>query len=100
MPTRAEDIGGVMGGANSEITTATKRVVFEAAYFAPAQIRATSKALGIKTEASTRFERGMDRTAPPRAMARALELLEKIGAGTADRRDHRQLPSPASTDGC
>ncbi len=77
----AEDIGGVMGGANSEIATATKRVVFEAAYFAPAQIRATSKALGIKTEASTRFERGMDRTAPPRAMARALELLEKIGAG-------------------
>ncbi len=77
----AEDIGGVMGGANSEITTATKRVVFEAAYFAPAQIRATSKALGLKTEASTRFERGMDRTAPPRAMARALELLEKIGAG-------------------
>lgn len=77
----AEDIGGVMGGANSEITAATRRVVFEAAYFAPAQIRATSKALGIKTEASTRFERGMDRTAPPRAMARALELLEKIGAG-------------------
>ena len=77
----AEDIGGVMGGANSEITTATRRVVFEAAYFAPAQIRATSKALGLKTEASTRFERGMDRTAPPRAMARALELLEKIGAG-------------------
>jgi phenylalanyl-tRNA synthetase beta chain len=79
--TNAEDIGGVMGGANSEITTATRRVVFEAAYFSPAQIRQTSKALGIKTEASTRFERGMDRTAPPRAMMRALELLEKIGAG-------------------
>jgi phenylalanyl-tRNA synthetase beta chain len=77
----AEDIGGVMGGASSEITTATRRVAFEAAWFAPAQIRATSKALGLKTEASTRFERGMDRTAPPRAMARALELLEKIGAG-------------------
>ena len=77
----AEDIGGVMGGANSEIATATRRVVFEAAYFAPAQIRQTSKALGLKTEASTRFERGMDRTAPPRAMMRALELLEQIGAG-------------------
>lgn len=77
----AEDIGGVMGGANSEITNATTRVVFEAAYFSPAQIRATSKALGIKSEASTRFERGMDCTAPPRAMARALELLEQIGAG-------------------
>ncbi len=78
----AEDIGGVMGGANSEISAQTTRVVFEAAYFAPAQIRKTSKALGLKTEASTRFERGMDRTAPPRAMARALELLVKIGAGT------------------
>ena len=85
----AEDIGGVMGGANSEITASTTRVVFEAAYFAPAQIRATSKALGIKTEASTRFERGMDRTAPPRAMARALELLERIGAG---------IPTGAITD--
>ncbi|HJU44011.1 MAG TPA: phenylalanine--tRNA ligase subunit beta [Vicinamibacterales bacterium] len=77
----AEDIGGVMGGANSEIAPSTKRVVFEAAYFAPGHIRTTSKALGLKTEASTRFERGMDRTAPPRAMMRALELLEKIGAG-------------------
>jgi phenylalanyl-tRNA synthetase beta chain len=78
----AEDIGGVMGGANSEITAATTRVVFEAAYFAASQIRQTSKALGLKSEASTRFERGMDRTAPPRAMMRALELLEQIGAGT------------------
>ena len=77
----AEDIGGVMGGANSEISGHTTRVVFEAAYFAPGQIRQTSKGLGIKTEASTRFERGMDRTAPPRAIRRALELVEKIGAG-------------------
>src|SRR5687767_8717384 len=79
----AEDIGGVMGGANSEITNRTTRVVFEAAYFAPGQIRTTSKALGLKTEASTRFERGMDRTAPPRAIARALELVERIGTGRA-----------------
>ena len=77
----AEDIGGVMGGAQSEISAQTRRVVFEAAYFTPSQIRKTSKALGIKTEASTRFERGMDRTAPPRAIRRALELVEKIGAG-------------------
>ena len=90
----AEDIGGVMGGANSEITAATTRVVFEAAYFAPAQIRSTSKALGLKTEASTRFERGMDRTAPPRAMARALELLEKIGAGIPTRAITDNYPRP------
>jgi phenylalanyl-tRNA synthetase beta chain len=77
----AEDIGGVMGGAQSEISPATERVVFEAAYFFPNHIRKTSKALGLKTEASTRFERGMDRTAPPRAMRRALELVQQIGAG-------------------
>ena len=78
----AEDIGGVMGGASSEITNATSRIVFEAAYFAPSHIRSTSRQLGLKTEASMRFERGADRTAPPRAMARALQLLEQIGAGT------------------
>ena len=80
---KAEDIGGVMGGASSEITQKTTRVVFEAAYFAPGQIRTTSKALGLKTEASTRFERGMDRTAPPRAITRALELVQVTGAGKA-----------------
>src|SRR5688572_13254076 len=79
----AEDIGGVMGGANPEITNRTTRVVFEAAYFPPGQIRTTSKALGLKTEASTGFDRGMERTAPPRAIARALELVEKIGTGRA-----------------
>ena len=77
----AEDIAGVMGGASSEITDRTKRIVFEAAYFIPAQIRSTSRKLGLKTEASSRFERGADRTAPPRAMKRALELLERIHAG-------------------
>jgi phenylalanyl-tRNA synthetase beta chain len=79
----AEDIGGVMGGASSEITSATKTIAFEAAYFTPSQIRSTSKKLGLKTEASSRFERGADITAPPRAMARACELLEQIGAGTS-----------------
>ncbi len=79
---RAEAIGGVMGGADSEVTSTTTQIVFEAAWFKPSSVRATSKALGLKTEASMRFERGMDITAPPRAMARAGELLETIGAGT------------------
>jgi phenylalanyl-tRNA synthetase beta chain len=78
---RAEAIGGVMGGADSEVTNTTKRIVFEAAWFKPSSVRATSKQLGLKTEASMRFERGMDITAPPRGMARACELLEQIGAG-------------------
>ncbi len=80
---RAQAIGGVMGGADSEVTAATTRIVFEAAYFNPSSVRATSKALGLKTDASTRFERGMDLTAPARAMARACALLEQIGAGKA-----------------
>jgi phenylalanyl-tRNA synthetase beta chain len=67
----AEDIGGVMGGAASEISAATTRVVFEAAYFAPSQIRSTSKKLGLKTEASSRFERGADRTAAQDNAARS-----------------------------
>ena len=95
----AEDIGGVMGGAASEITGATRRLVFEAAYFAPSHIRSTSRQLGLKTEASSRFERGADRTAPPRAMARALQLLEQIGAGkpTGDVTDNYPRPHQPKT---
>jgi phenylalanyl-tRNA synthetase beta chain len=95
----AEDIGGVMGGASSEIGSATTRVAFEAAYFSPSQIRSTSKKLSIKTEASSRFERGADRTAPPRAMARALQLLEQIGAGrfTGDATDSYPTPNQPQT---
>ncbi|MEO8678216.1 MAG: phenylalanine--tRNA ligase subunit beta, partial [Vicinamibacterales bacterium] len=71
------------GGADSEVSATTRRIVFEAAWFSPASVRATSKTLGLKTEASTRFERGGDLRAPARAMARACELLEAIGAGKA-----------------
>ncbi|MFA5907896.1 MAG: phenylalanine--tRNA ligase subunit beta [Vicinamibacterales bacterium] len=80
---RAQAIGGVMGGADSEVSDATTQIVFEAAWFLPASVRTTSKKLGLRTEASMRFERGMDVTAPARAMARACALLETIGAGKA-----------------
>jgi len=83
---RAQAIGGVMGGADSEVSAGTRRIVFEAAWFRPSSVRATSKKLGLKTEASTRFERGMDLTAPARATARACALLEQITAGTCDGR--------------
>ena len=85
---RAQAIGGVMGGADSEVSTGTTRIVFEAAWFQPASVRATSKKLGLKTEASTRFERG-DGSRPrrPRDRARACELLEQINAGSC--RPHR-----------
>jgi phenylalanyl-tRNA synthetase beta chain len=80
---RAQAIGGVMGGADSEVTGSTERVVFEAAWFDPRSVRATSKRLGLRTEASYRFERGADLSATARAMARALQLLEQIAAGTS-----------------
>ena len=91
---RAEAIGGVMGGADSEVTSLTKQIVFEAAWFQPSSIRATSKKLGLKTEASMRFERGMDITAPGRAMARALQLLEQIGAGKPTGNATDNYPAP------
>jgi phenylalanyl-tRNA synthetase beta chain len=91
---RGEAIGGVMGGADSEVTSGTKQIVFEAAWFKPSSIRATSKKLGLKTEASMRFERGMDITAPGRAMARALQLLEQIGAGTPTGNVTDNYPAP------
>ena len=80
---RAQAIGGVMGGADSEVSSATRRIVFESAYFAPRSVRATSRQLGLKTEASMRFERGADATVQSFAALRACELLAEIGAGAA-----------------
>jgi phenylalanyl-tRNA synthetase beta chain len=79
--TRAQAIGGVMGGAESEVSSSTTRIVLEAAWFKPTSVRATSKRLGLRTEASYRFERGADLTATADAMARALELIQAIDAG-------------------
>jgi phenylalanyl-tRNA synthetase beta chain len=76
-------IAGVMGGAESEVTGETQTIVLESAYFAPASVRRTSKALGLKTEASIRFERGTDPRLPVTAMERACALLELTRAGTA-----------------
>jgi phenylalanyl-tRNA synthetase beta chain len=80
---RAVAIAGVMGGAASEVSAATGQIALESAWFLPASVRATSRRLGLKTEASMRFERGADQGAPARALARALALIEQIGAGRA-----------------
>jgi phenylalanyl-tRNA synthetase beta chain len=80
---RAIAIGGVMGGLETEIGPSTKRMLLESAYFLPTSVRRTSKRLGLKTEASIRFERGADLGAPDLALGRAAQLLEKIGAGNA-----------------
>jgi phenylalanyl-tRNA synthetase beta chain len=80
---RAIAVAGVMGGGDSEVTNDTKTIVFESAHFDALSVRRTSKALGLKTEASMRFERGTDPRLPVTAMERACALLEMIGAGTA-----------------
>lgn len=80
---RAVAIAGVMGGGDSEVSAETQTIVFESAYFTPQQVRRTSKRLGLKTEASTRFERGTDPRLPVTAMERACALLELVRAGTA-----------------
>ncbi|HEX9367184.1 MAG TPA: phenylalanine--tRNA ligase subunit beta, partial [Vicinamibacterales bacterium] len=96
---RAQAIGGVMGGASSEIGSATKLMVLESAYFKPASVRRTSKRLGLKTEASTRFERGADVQAAPAAIARAAALLQQIGAAQplGPTIDRYPAPRPALT---
>lgn len=76
-------IAGVMGGADSEVGAGTKQIVFESAYFNPLSVRRTSRKLGLKTEASMRFERGIDRQLAERSLLRACALLEQIGAGQA-----------------
>ena len=78
---RAQAVAGVMGGAASEVSAKTRTVVFESAYFKPASVRRTSRRLGLKTEASVRFERGADIGAQALAIQRAVALMEHIGAG-------------------
>ena len=78
---RAAAIGGVMGGADSEVNASTRLIALESATFHPPSIRLTSKKLGLKTEASIRFERGADIGAPPLGIARAAVLFDRIGAG-------------------
>jgi phenylalanyl-tRNA synthetase beta chain len=96
---RAQAVAGVMGGAASEVSAATKMVAFESAYFKPASVRRTSKRLGLKTEASSRFERGADIGAQVAALQRALALMEQIDAGRpvdaiVDRYPHPREPKP------
>lgn len=74
-------VAGVMGGAESEITDSTKTVVFESANFHGATVRITAKKLGMRTEASGRFEKGLDPQNTMPAVLRACELIELLGAG-------------------
>ncbi|MCM3881996.1 MAG: phenylalanine--tRNA ligase subunit beta [Vicinamibacterales bacterium] len=92
---KTQAVAGVMGGGHSEVSAATKTVVLESACFNPKSVRLTSKRLGLKTEASARFERGADIGAPVNGLERAAALLEEIGAGRVRAGCIDRYPSPA-----
>ena len=79
--TRAVGLAGIMGGLNSEIVADTVDVVFESANFDGTTIRKTALALGMRTEASAKFEKGLDILNTLPAVNRACELVELLGAG-------------------
>jgi phenylalanyl-tRNA synthetase beta chain len=74
-------LAGVMGGMNSEIRNETKEVIFEAAKFARDNIRKTARAIGKRSDASARFEKGVDEYSTVFGMKRALHLIEELGCG-------------------
>jgi len=80
---QAVGIAGIMGGEATEISGETRRVVLETAHFAPMAIARTSKRLGLRSEASARFERGTDPEGIPRAVARFCQLVAGGGPGLA-----------------
>jgi len=79
---RAVGIGGVMGGEETGVTDSTKNILLEAAYFLPASIRRTARELNLPSDASYRFERGVDPEMVLRASQRATELIREIAGGT------------------
>ena len=74
-------IGGIMGGENSMITDSVKTVLFEAATFNGANIRKSAKRIGLRTDASSFFEKGLDPNNARAAIDRACQLMEQLGAG-------------------
>jgi phenylalanyl-tRNA synthetase beta chain len=78
---RAIGIGGVMGGAETEISFSTRNILIECAWFDPIAVRRTSKALGLRTEASYRFERGADPEMAELASRRTAELIQQVAGG-------------------
>jgi len=79
---KALGIAGVMGGQDSEVTSNTKTILVEAANFDGKSVRLTSRTLGLRTEASAKFEKDLDPNVVEKACVRVCQLLEQIGAGT------------------
>ena len=97
---KALAVAGIMGGHDSRVTDATRNVLLESAHFAPAAIMGRARRLGLHTDASHRFERGVDPQLPRRALERATELLLTIAGGNAGpllvAENPADLPQPAA----
>jgi phenylalanyl-tRNA synthetase beta chain len=87
-------LAGVMGGASTEVVATTTDVLLEAATFEPRSVRRTAKRLGLHSEASHRFERGVDPSSVGRAGIRAAALLAEVGGGTVAPTVTDIYPSP------
>jgi len=96
---RGVALAGIMGGLNSEITPETNTVLIESAYFQPTGTRRTAKALGLSTESSYRFERGVDPEGVITALDRAAQLMVELGEGelASGRLDVYPLPIKLQT---
>ncbi|MEX0906706.1 MAG: phenylalanine--tRNA ligase subunit beta, partial [Gemmatimonadota bacterium] len=94
-------IAGVMGGADSEVQPRTRNILLECALFDAASIRATRRALGLSTDASYRFERGVDPDGMLQALRRAAELIVLVAGGSVETTvaaPGRGLPAPAAIE--
>jgi phenylalanyl-tRNA synthetase beta chain len=78
---KAVALAGVMGGANSEIDENTRNILFESAVFDAVSVRKTAKRLGMRTEASIRFERGVSPVTTPVALLRTAQMIQQLNAG-------------------
>jgi len=81
---RAQAVAGVMGGSTSEVSDATRAIFLEVAYFDPSRVRRTRRALQLSTDASYRYERGIDIEVAPAALARVAQLLIAVAGGTLE----------------
>ena len=81
MPQRAVGLAGVMGGLDSEVTDETRRIVLESANFDMKSVRRTARELKLRTDASARFERGLDPNLARDAAARATQLILDLSPG-------------------
>ena len=91
---RAIALAGVMGGAETEVRATTTDLLIESAQFDPVSVRRTSKHLGLRTEASYRFERGVDRDGVARAADRCARLIAELSGGAVSRGRVETLGKP------